>query len=116
MNSMGQIHLEAIIVFAAFMAVIGMLLTSVNFQNNSMNSFAESFSSESNAQACAITANSLYANSFGSINSIDSNCGVFSEKIVSSNGKKAFSVALEIKSFNSGRMPFIAVTQNRHYW
>lgn len=116
MNSRGQIHLEAIIVFAAFMAIIGTFLTSVNFQNNSMESFAKNFSSENSAQACAITANSLYANSFGSINSIDSNCGIFSEKIVSSNGKKAFSIAMEIKPFNAGNRTFIAVSQNRHYW
>ena len=115
----GQVHLEALICFAVFMAIVGSFLAAMGNIETDAKTGADAFTAESSAQKCAIVIDSLYANGGGELDNLEINCFLKKKNWVGStsgeNEKIAFAFPNEIEFFHLGGKTTMWVKVNAHY-
>ena len=119
MRESGQTHLEAIICFMVFLAILGSFLGVMGKLGRGAENATDSMKAEVSAQKCAIISNSLYANGGGRIENLELVCFLKEKNWVGSvlneSNKKAFVIPNEIKFIQSEGKTTLWVEVNEHY-
>ena len=111
--------MEALICFAAFLAIISLCIGIISQHKMQMEAAADAVVAEAQAQHCAVAVNALFSNGVKTISSTAENCYPYEEGEIASGNqgeqKRASTIAHEIKLLQIGNKQLLEVTGNEHY-
>ena len=119
MNKNGQLHLEAIICFGVFIALLSASAAVLAEQAAMARGASDAVHAYSEALACSIVTDSMFANSSKELEGVEFRCFSESRHFVSGKAddarKDSYSIAENIQTSGQGKMARLEVEVLEHY-
>ncbi|MBN2067420.1 MAG: hypothetical protein JW744_03060 [Candidatus Diapherotrites archaeon] len=119
MKPSGQVQLEATACFAVFLALLGLMLFSLNQADANLERAKQGLKAGSEAQLCCIALDSAYTGNAEQVSTSELHCTAdntsFVESRAGSIAKTQECIAQEIKSVQRGQENFLEVKPGGHY-
>jgi len=118
MREKGQLQLEAIICFAAFLAVLGLFLGSINEAGEEANHAVQALKAKAESEKCCIVVDAAYAGGLAEFSQKEMHCtaeGNLVQSIVGEKSAASKCIAEEIRLVKIGEKSVLEVKQSEHY-